>query len=136
MDGIDFVSGYVKTVRSEVEKTETLSETNLDLLLDCLGTSGLDLLAITEDDEQLEKDALEIILTFLDHQISMLNAQEQFLETAIESESSATLQSLNLPSSAAGNHLIRDEAQRDRKLCRDTESLERRQAERKKVMKI
>jgi hypothetical protein len=39
-DGIDFVSGCVKTVRTEVEKTETLSETNLGLLLDCLGTSG------------------------------------------------------------------------------------------------
>jgi hypothetical protein len=132
MDGIDFVSGCVKTVRAEVEKTETLSETNLGLLLDCLGTGGLDLLAIAEDDEQLGKDALEMVLPFLDHQISVLNAQEQFLQTAIESESSAALQSLNIPSPAAANNLVRYETHLDRKLCRDSESLERRQAQRKK----
>jgi hypothetical protein len=135
MDGIDFVRGCVKTVRTEVEKRETLSETNLGLLLDCLGTSGLDLLGITEYDEELEKEDLEMVLAFLDHQISILNAQEQFLQTALESESSAALQSLCLASPVAANNLLRYEAHLDRKLCRDTESLERRQAERKKVMK-
>lgn len=137
-DGIDFVGGYVKAIRVEVEKTETLSERNLDLLFHCLGMEAIDLLPMKKDDEELDKldkEELEIVFTFLGHEISILNAQEQFLETAIESESSATLQSLNLPSPAAANHLIRYEAHLDRKLLRDTESLERRQAERKKVMK-
>jgi hypothetical protein len=44
--------------------------------------------------------------------------------------------SLSLPSPAAANNLLRYEAHLDRKLCRDTESLERRQAQRKNgVMK-
>ena len=50
-----------------------------------------------------------------------LRAKQQFLATAIESESSATLKSLNLPSPAAANNLLRYEAHLDRKLCRDTE---------------
>jgi hypothetical protein len=132
IDGVDFVSNIVKTVREEIEETETLSKKNLSLLLDCLGIEGIDLLGITESDEELEKEELEMVLAFLDHQISSLKAQEQFLQTALEHESSATLHSLSLPSPVASSNLLRYDAHLERKLCRDIENLDRRQTQRKK----
>jgi hypothetical protein len=135
IDGIDFVRGFVKSVREEIEKTETLSERNLGLILHCLGMEAIDLSAMTKDDEELDildKEELEMVLAFLDDQISILKAQEQFLRTTLDGESSGTLDSLSLPSPIASSNLLRYEAHLDRKLCRDTESLERRQTQRKK----
>ena len=70
----------------------------------------------------LEASRRNAVKRFLFSSSACVYAQsKQFPATAIESESSATLKSLNLPSPAAANNLLRYEAHLDRKLCRDTE---------------
>ena len=156
--GIDFVSLTVRVVRKEIEETRILSTEDHMLLVDCFGIDAIDLPVTSTDDEtseaeawedeesqeeesqtekesqekeELRKRKLELILAYIDDQLSSLEAQRECVEMANEREFRATRESLCLPPLGASVNLLRYETYLEKKKAHHIAALEHRQMLRK-----
>jgi hypothetical protein len=130
-DGNDFLRISLTQIKEHVEKTKCLPDGLRTMLLDCLGAEWVYFLPNkTADGKIVDENALKVLSTLLDGQISRLGLLRGFIEETNRVEFEAEELRRSLPSDAT-DKLIRYETHLDCQLYRAMAELDRLQMRRR-----